>query len=355
VAALVLTGGLGFWAGQQTFGSPVAPPGAVDSVVHEVVEASVGRSLSLNVTVEQPFVPVATNGLAGTVTSVSAGEVVDVGDVLYAVDTVPVRVVAGETPFWRDLSSGVDGADVAQLQEALADLGYYHGQVDGRFRWSTTAAVRAWQQALGVPQDGVVRLGEVVAVPGLPARLRLADEVVTGSRLAGGEQVVHAATGDIDFALVVSTGQAVLLPPDATVGVEHADHWWEAVLGESRTDDSGNVRFALSAPGGGPVCGQDCEALPVQERTTLRARVTVVPEVSGPAVPVAAVHTDPDGTAWVRSADGARREVTVLGSSGGVAVVDGLAVGDRVQVVGGGASNGDIDREPVDGDDGAGG
>ncbi len=47
--------------------------------------------------------------------------------------------------------------------------------------------------------------------------------------------------------------------------------------------------------------------------------------------------------------------MTVLGSSGGVAVVDGLAVGDRVQVVGGGASNGDIDREPVDGDDGAGG
>ena len=87
---------------------------------------------------------------------------------------------------------------------------------------------------------------------------------------------------------------------------------------------------------------------------SLRADVTVAPEVSGPAVPVAAVRTDPDGSAWVRLADGTRQQVTVLGSAGGVAVVDGLSAGDLVRVVGGDNDGGGPDSAPAGGH-GAGG
>jgi peptidoglycan hydrolase-like protein with peptidoglycan-binding domain len=335
VAMVLVVAGVAFWAGRVTLGSPVAAPDEVAIVEHVVAEATVGRSLSLNVTVEQPFVLVATNGLAGTVTAVSSGELVEVGDMLYEVDTVPVRAVAGDVPFWRPLSADAAGEDVSQLQAALAELGYLAGQPDGRFGFATGQAVRAWQRDVGLPVTGVVALGELVAVPSLPARLRLDERIVTGARLGGGEPAVSAPSGEIGFFLVVSPNQAGLIPPDAVVTMEHGELTWRAVLGESQTGEGGNIRFALKAPSGGLVCGSDCEALPAAERTSLRARVTVVPEVSGPAVPVAAVRTDPDGTAWVVLADGTRQEVTVLGSSGGVAVVDGLAAGERVRVLGG--------------------
>jgi peptidoglycan hydrolase-like protein with peptidoglycan-binding domain len=273
---------------------------------------------------------------------------------LYEVDTVSVRVVAGELPFWRGLGSGVDGRDVAQLQAALAELGFYTGQVDGRYGFSTGQAVRGWQQELGVPVTGVVQFGELVAVAVLPARLRLSEQIVAGVRLSGGEPAVSAASGEVRFFLVVSPGQAGLIPPDAVVMVEHEEQVWPAVLGESVLDVGGSVRFVLSAPDGGLVCAEACGELPAVERLSLRAGVTVVPQVSGPAVPAAAVLTDPDGRAWVRMADGARRDVTVLGSSGGVVVVDGLAVGERVQVFGEPAG-GVPGQEPVPGPSGSGG
>jgi peptidoglycan hydrolase-like protein with peptidoglycan-binding domain len=334
-ALVVAVAGVAFWAGRATLGSPVTTPNDITTVEHVVAEATVGRSLSLNVTVEQPFVLVATNGLSGTVTAVGSDDLTEVGDTLYEVDTVPVRAVAGDVPFWRPLDAGAAGEDVTQLQAALAELGFFSGQADGQFGFGTGQAVRAWQRELGLPVTGVVGLGELVAVPSLPARLRLDEPIVTGARLGGGEPAVAAPSGEVGFFLVVSPHQARLIPPDAAVTIEHGDHTWPAVLGESETDDGGNVRFALTAPDGGVVCGQDCGELPAAERTSLRARVAVVPELSGPAVPVAAIRSDPDGSAWVVMADGARRTVTVLSSSGGVAVVDGVATGERVRVLDG--------------------
>src|SRR5690606_21243281 len=106
------------------------------------------------------------------------------------------------------------------------------------------------------------------------------------------------------------------------------------------------------APDGGVVCGGECASLPAAERVSLRGQVTIVPEVTGPSVPVGAVRTDPDREAWVLMADGTRRTVTVLGSSGGVAVVSGLTVGERVIVTGGAAGapgGGPADTGPPDG------
>lgn len=333
VALLALVGAGSYWAGAQTFGAPVTEPQDVSHVVYDVAEASIGRTLNLNVTVDQPFRPVATNALTGTVTRVEVTDFVDVGEPLYEVDTMPVHAVVGDVPFWRSMASGSDGDDVAQLQSALAELGFYHGEVDGRFRWSTTEAVSAWQRSRGLRETGTVQLGELVAVPILPTPLQLSDDVYIGARLSGGEQVVAAPSGKISFNLVVSANQANLIPADADVLIHHEGHTWSAILGESRTDEGGNIRFDLSARDGGLVCGDECDLLPAAERTSLRAEVTVVSPVSGPAVPVAAVHTDVDGTTWVRLANGERREVTVQGSSGGVAVLDGLDEGERVRVL----------------------
>jgi hypothetical protein len=56
----------------------------------------------------------------------------------------------------RVLRSGARGADVRDLQQALAALGYYTSSADGAFGDGTAAAVGAFQTANGLLTDGIV-------------------------------------------------------------------------------------------------------------------------------------------------------------------------------------------------------
>ncbi|QKS21826.1 hypothetical protein HUN58_19890 [Curtobacterium sp. Csp1] len=61
----------------------------------------------------------------GTVTWLpEPGKVIARDQPLYAVDEHPVRAMYGSVPLWRDLTRGAEGADVHQLNENLAALGY---------------------------------------------------------------------------------------------------------------------------------------------------------------------------------------------------------------------------------------
>jgi peptidoglycan hydrolase-like protein with peptidoglycan-binding domain len=57
------------------------------------------------------------------------------------------------------LRKGSSGEAVRQLQEALKDLGYDPGNVDGHFGDQTESAVKAFQHDHGLTADGIV--GEV--------------------------------------------------------------------------------------------------------------------------------------------------------------------------------------------------
>ena len=48
------------------------------------------------------------------------------------------------------------GPDILELQLRLEELGYYQGQADGRYTLATQRAVKSFQQALGLKDDGVV-------------------------------------------------------------------------------------------------------------------------------------------------------------------------------------------------------
>ncbi len=58
-----------------------------------------------------------------------------------------------------ELRRGSQGEPVRQLQQALKDLHYQPGTVDGQFGATTEAAVRAFQKDKGIHVDGVV--GEI--------------------------------------------------------------------------------------------------------------------------------------------------------------------------------------------------
>lgn len=332
---VVLAAGAGWWAARLAIGPDRdAIPQSDDTITAEVVTAAVGRSINVSVTLQQPVAPLAANSLTGVVTAVQPAGTYPVGELLYAVAGTPVRVVGGAVPFYRDLSRGAVGEDVRQLQAALFELGLTSAAQTGTFSAATETAVRAWQRASGVPVTGVIRLGELIASPTMPAALQLGEEIRLGAVLSGGEDAVLARTGEQRFEIVVSEDQARLIPSDAAVIVRFDDLAWNALIAQTAVDEDGNTVLTLVGVDGGPVCMDECAALPGDAQLTLPGEVIVVPEVSGPAVPSAAVLADPDGGTYVRLANGERVGVTVLGSGQGLAVVEGLLPGQVVLVSG---------------------
>ena len=335
LVALALAVGAGWWAARATLEPQTVAEGtgAPEVVWAEATTSSVGRSLPLSTTLRQPARTVAANALPGVVLETSPGEV-DQGDTLYVVAGTPVRAVEGTVPFYRDLAINLEGDDVAQLQQALIDLEHLTGKPDGDFGPRTERALKAWQKSLAIPQTGTVALGELVAVDSLPTTVQLGDAIVRGASLGGGEEAVLAPTGEQDFVLVVTSDQARMIPAEATVEVTWQEHTWPAVIAGAAQDEFGNTEYELTAPDGGPVCADACDTLPGDAQVTLRSEIVIVPEITGTAVPAAAVHTRADGTAYVITEQG-ETDVTVEGSGGGVAIVEGIEVGTRVQALAG--------------------
>lgn len=61
---------------------------------------------------------------------------------------------ASDDVTWTTLRKSSAGDDVAQLQEALASLGYFTGKVDGSYGDQTVSAVKDFQKANGLTADG---------------------------------------------------------------------------------------------------------------------------------------------------------------------------------------------------------
>ena len=64
-------------------------------------------------------------------------------------------VVMEEAVEARELQYGDDGDDVAELQQRLTDLYYYTGNISGRYREGTRAAIRAFQEDFNLEVTGV--------------------------------------------------------------------------------------------------------------------------------------------------------------------------------------------------------
>jgi putative peptidoglycan binding protein len=131
----------------------------------------------------------------GTVTGLApVGAIVDRGGKLGEVDGLPVVLLIGERPMWRNLDQTAGaGADVEQLEANLIALGYGSRATLGPNQtWSqaTTDAVKRWQAALGRPQTGTVAMGDAVF---LPAAVRVADHSSGGGGGGSGLKVTGTA------------------------------------------------------------------------------------------------------------------------------------------------------------------
>jgi len=334
---LVAAGAAVGWAGSTVF---APPPDVLDSTpftTAEVVPGEVGSSINLNTVADWKPVPIAANLASGTVTSVAVapGQEVGVGSVLYSVNLRPVVIAQGAIPAFRSLARGTVGADVAQLQAMLTQLGFYDGDVSGDFGWRTQAAVEAWQLSLGLDDDGVVQAGDVVFVPTLPTRISLdAEKVVRGASIGAGESVISGLPAAPTFRVPVTDAQSAMMPDGTRVEVTGPDaQAWEGFVVDRIAQQQGStIDVILTGPDGAPVCGVECGAISVTEQSLLRSRVVTVETVTGLTVPSAALVSRADGTIAVIEEDGTEHRVTVVTSARGMSVIEGVSAGLRVRV-----------------------
>jgi peptidoglycan hydrolase-like protein with peptidoglycan-binding domain len=161
------------------------------------------------------------NQAQGTLTwAPAAGTILDPGAIAYEVDEQPVVVMRGSTPAWRTMARNVDvGVDVAQLQQFLLDAGFADPEdvtADGDFDYATQQAVKAFQNALGVDDTGVIELGSVIFTP---FDLRVA-ETPSGVGSTAGASVLTVTGVEQVVTVDLDASDADLLPVGAEVEVE---------------------------------------------------------------------------------------------------------------------------------------
>lgn len=313
------------------------PLASSEHVYVEVVDGEVGSSATLNTVAEWTQAPVAVNQAAGIVTSVDVapGASVATGSTLYTVGLRPVVVAEGAVPMFREISAGMEGADVRQLQQMLGELGYYQAGVDGKVEAETTAAITRWQKTLGVEETGSVGLGDIVFVPSLPMRVTLdADIVHRGASLAGGEDGILGLSVSPSFWIPTTEAQAEMLTPGTAVQVTSPNgEEWPGVAGEQvRDPEDGQITVAVLSSDGGALCGAGCEQIGAAGQTTLSSQIVTVATVEGPIVPSSALITTADGRTAVIDDSGRRVPVEIVASAKGMSVVSGVSAGVRVQV-----------------------
>ena len=283
-------------------------------------------------------------GRQGTITGLAAeGAVITRGEALYRVDGRPVPLFYGRLPAWRPLSVGVDdGPDVRQLERNLVALGYdpdHAITVDDHFSWATRAAVRRWQEAVGLVETGAFAPGDAVWQPA-PVRV--------GSHKAA---VGDAARPGFPVLEVTGTTRQVAIDLDAgRRPYVHAGDRVDLELPGGRTTTGrvasvGKVATAPAADGGGqgdptvelvvsldkPAAAGGLDQAPVRASITTEVRKGVL------AVPVGALLALAEGGYAVEVERDGRRQLvgmdTGLFADGQVEVEGaGLEAGDRVVV-----------------------
>ena len=330
----------------------------------------------------------AAGGSSGTVyissLDVAVGQTISNGEQLAEIDGEPLFALAGRVPAWRDITPGESGPDVAELQKALASLGYYSGgDTPGFFGAATQEAVSLYYEHLGYtpPATGGVPMPDVIFLPSLPAKvvavngakgqqpgqpflelaargsLALAGElppayaaqVKTGLKVKIFDEVtgIHAAgtIADVGTATTVTPIGAIVNVGGSAASVSSA----ESSTGSGFTGTSGSSNSGSAANPEGtpfiPLTVTPSKPLPAALNGENVLVTVETGRTEGPVltVPVAAIVTTGSGTSYitVAGADGKQTQVPVtpgISENGYVQVTPvkagKLVAGDSVVVSG---------------------
>jgi hypothetical protein len=160
------------------------------------------------------------------------GQTIRQGQQIYQVSGTPVVLLYGSVPAYRDLSQGMTGTDVTELNADLVKLGYATAAALGpRSGWDyfsseTAYALGLLQAHLGLTVTGSLPLGQAVFLPGAVQVTSLGSGAVPGGTTTAGATVLTGSslnpvvTVDLDASLqsevAVGDKVSVTLPDNAT-------------------------------------------------------------------------------------------------------------------------------------------
>jgi hypothetical protein len=292
-----------------------------------------------------------------------AGQTIRQGQMLYGANETPVVLLYGSVPAYRDLSEGMTGGDVTELNADLVKLGYATaaalGPVSGwdYFSSETAYALGLLQAHLGLTQTGTLPLGQAVFLPGAIRVTGLGTGVVPGAPATAGSVVLTAGsltpvvTVDLDASLqtemAVGNKVSVTLPDGSvTPGVISQI---STVASSSSSSSSGP---SSSGNGGSPNGGSGAATITVVVSLTdpkaagnlnqapVQVTITTGSVSNVLIVPVDALLAQPGGRYAVEvTGPGGHHLVTVTpglfdDAAGTVQVTGNLTPGQRVVVPG---------------------
>ena len=260
-AAAVIIGGAIGGAALARGPAPEKPTAKLPAATAKVIRTTLVETKTVSGTLGYgDRVPI-TATETGTLTWMApVGSTVERGKPLFKVDERPVVALYGSLPLYRTLRIGIKGADVQQLEENLAGLGYGGLAVADTYTSATAKVVRTWQGDLGLPQSGTLEPGQVVFTPGA---VRIAEHTArVGDTIGGGSREGTAS-------VLRYTGTARLVTVDLGV----ADR---TLAVEGRT-------VTVTVPGAGAVQGKISEIGTV---ATAKAEASAAPgNTRGSAAP----------------------------------------------------------------------
>jgi membrane fusion protein, multidrug efflux system len=272
--------------------------------------------------------------LNGTVTWLpETGTVLQRGHTVYRVDNTPVVLLYGGLPAYRELRSGLEGADVRQFETELRAIGYTGFTVDDEYTSSTAAAVREWQEDLGIEETGTVALGRVVFTSGA---VRVSGVAATLGGNAQGNLVDVSGTSRV-VTVTLDVADQRLAVKGAQVGVELPD-------GKTATGTISAVATVITPAQGNTEASTDIEvtvaladadqkSIEGFDRATVDVTFTVSERKNVLAVPVAALLALAEGGYGVQVIEGD-------GTTRIAPVETGLFSGGRVEITGDGLAEG---------------
>lgn len=253
-----------------------------------VVDATLGDAGSWNVVVPQSSTSGSSGAgggagaASGTFTDLpQVGRTLLQGQVAYRVSGAPVVLLYGNVPAYRDLSEGLTGPDVTQLNQALLALGYATKTALGPRSWwdyysaETAYAVELLQAKLGLTETGVLSLGEAVFLPGPALVTGWGATTVLGGAAVPGTVMLTASSTTPVVTIALDPGQqgevkagdsvSITLPDGAVTPGVISQISRVATSGGGGTGGSGSA----SSPGGGSGSGSGSSGATITVLATL--------------------------------------------------------------------------------------
>jgi len=319
---------------------------------------------------------------------VTAGQTISNGEKVAEIDGEPLFALTGRVPAWRDITPGESGPDVAELQKALASLGYYTGgDTPGLFGTATQDAVDLYYEHFGYtpPATGGMPMTDVLFLPSLPAKViavngtkgqqpgqpflelaargslaltgelppAYAGQVKTGLKVKIFDEVtgIHAAgtVTDVGTPTTITPVGAIVNVGGGAASASAAESAGSGSTGSGATGTSGSGNSGSATNPGGtpfiPLTVNPSKPLPAALNDENVLVTVATGRTEGPVltVPVAAIVTTGSGTSYVTvaGAGGKQTQVPVtpgISENGYVQVTlakaGKLAAGDSVVVSG---------------------